>query len=901
MQCPNNSTRVSTGAMAGALPIRARLPVSPSACRGGRLGVFIPSRLAGAPSKRAVAGAPPSPRQAGMTLLEMVIAMAIVVVILTAILPAFRSIRNSWDAKQAAAETLQNSRVLMDHLNYNLSKAVRITDVSDSTETSGYIQFEDNDGNDWRYEIDDSNLVEFGLVGSLSDLAGPVSQLQFTCYDACDLDIPLDISTVDFNDIRFVDVNATLTNSATLGHDEFFTASIYLRTGQGSSGSGCPNLVGWWKLDETSGTIAEDSSDNDNNGVLVHMNPVTDWVTGQIDGALDFDGNNDYVAIQNLYYDVSGYAEVSVTAWIRTSNGGNQIIASYDRNEYWRLEIKGSGAGTGRVGWDVRTSTGQVDYGSITRVDDGMWHHVAGVFDNGTLTIYIDGEPEPSASGGSTFGRGVNTRYGFLGVGSEATTFNGNKGPTNYFNGDMDDVRIYNIALDNDEIKQLLGVVIYKEFDETKVSSDANSITISTPDTNQGDLLIAAVATDGDTSSSLAPPGGEGWTEIDIDDCSNAVTLGAWWKLAGASEPNHTFTWSGAEQAYGWMMRFIGHDSTNPIDACSVNCDSDVAPTSPAVTTTVDNCLILRLGAFDDDDVSTLPEPGNPGLSGHTAITMDKSASGSAGQVTYEGFNEGRQTSSAWWATSVTVPIPSGTSQGDLLVAAVVTDGRTDTSLAPPVGKGWNPIRIDRRGNAVTLGVWWKLADASESPTHQFTWSGGEEAYGWIMRFTGHDATAPIWDRRGGNSNSPICNSVTTTVANTMIVRIGGFDDDDVSIGNTGLSGHTDITMDESSSTGDTCSGGAGYVQQAAIGASGIANFSLTAGEQWRTLTIAIAPAVSGDTVSGGAGCVKQSSASSSGISNFSLGPPPNEAQMITIAIAPNSDSGCTGSGGIQP
>jgi len=65
------------------------------------------------------------------------------------------------------------------------------------------------------------------------------------------------------------------------------------------------------------------------------------------------------------------------------------------------------------------TSSGQVDYGSVTRVDDGRWHHVTGVFDNGTLTIYIDGVAEPSASGGSTFGSG-NTRYGFIGANSEA-------------------------------------------------------------------------------------------------------------------------------------------------------------------------------------------------------------------------------------------------------------------------------------------------------------------------------------------------------------------------------------------------------------------------------------------------------------------------------------------------
>ena len=64
--------------------------------------------------------------------------------------------------------------------------------------------------------------------------------------------------------------------------------------------------------------------------------------------------------------------------------------------------------------------------------------------------------------------------------------------------------------------------------------------------------------------------------------------------------------------------------------------------------------------------------------------------------------------------------------------------------LAPPGGEGWNLISLDANGSNVTLGVWWKLAAASESSTHTFTWTGSEEAYGYIMRFIGHDTTSPV-------------------------------------------------------------------------------------------------------------------------------------------------------------
>jgi len=115
-----------------------------------------------------------------LTLMEMVISMAIMAILFAVLVPQLRAIQNSWDSKVGGAEILQNGRVLIDHLNRNLSKAVRITDVSDSAETDGYIEFEDNASDTLRYDISGSNYVEFGEVGSLNDLAGPVSQLLFT-------------------------------------------------------------------------------------------------------------------------------------------------------------------------------------------------------------------------------------------------------------------------------------------------------------------------------------------------------------------------------------------------------------------------------------------------------------------------------------------------------------------------------------------------------------------------------------------------------------------------------------------------------------------------------------------------------------------------------------------------
>ncbi|MHC4676753.1 MAG: LamG domain-containing protein, partial [Planctomycetota bacterium] len=725
---------------------------------------------------------------------------------------------------------LQNARVLVDHLNRNLTEAARITAVSDFTETMGFIEFEDNDGNNLRYDVDANNYVQFGLIGSLSELAGPVSQFQFTCYDGNDFINP----TTEVNDIRFVKAEATLTNSTVLGRDMTFAAKTYIRTNTVPCTQG---LVGWWKLDETSGLTAADSSGFGNDGTLTNMTGG-EWTTGPVDGGLEFDGNND--AITGIGDCPTG--NFTVAGWAKDTGGSGWKVFYSARQEIWfgvdsdaspRLWCDIGGNGNG-----VKTPAGTWTLNT--------WHHIAVTWDGTTAHLYIDG-----VDMAITYGTPENP----LALAAVIGAWSDNPSDENWF-GTLDDVRLYDRALSAGEISQLVGVV-YKEFTEAKTGSDTTAITLSTPGgTSQGDLLITAVATDGLTKVSLAPPGGEGWTEIYIDDRSNKVTLGAWWKLADASEsPSHQFTWSGPEQAYAWMMRFTGHHPTTPINVWAGDRESSSAPTSPAVTTTVGDCLILRLGGFDDGDITV----DAPGLSGHAAITMDSSG----GQVSYEEFTEKKRSSNG---TSLTIDTPSGTSQGNLLIAAVVTDA--SETISPPGGEGWTLISHESYSSDVTLGVWWKLADASESPTHQFTWGSSEKAYGWMMRFTGHHPTTPInvWGARGGSSSSPDCPSVTTTVADTMIVRIGGFDDDDITIDNPGLSGHTAITMDESGSGSDTCSGGAGYVLQAAVGASGVSEFSLTRSEQYRTVTIAIAPApAADDVVSGGAGCVKQSSAGDSG------------------------------------
>jgi hypothetical protein len=114
------------------------------------------------------------------------------------------------------------------------------------------------------------------------------------------------------------------------------------------------------------------------------------------------------------------------------------------------------------------------------------------------------------------------------------------------------------------------------------------------------------------------------------------------------------------------------------------------------------------------------------------------------------------------------------------------------------------------------------------------------------MRFSNADVASPInaySTSTGAATTTPVCPSVTTTVANAMVLRIGGFDAGRITVDDAGMNGYTTITVDKSNTLSSSgCSGGAAYVTQSTAGGTGTSTFALTMSEEYVTLTIAIAP-----------------------------------------------------------
>jgi hypothetical protein len=236
-----------------------------------------------------------------------------------------------------------------------------------------------------------------------------------------------------------------------LGTDRF-TYTIVDDTGRESKGNIIiylepdDSLRGYWKLDETTGTTAVDSSAFGNNGSLNKDDAAPEWsfdtssVSGQFDGGLELNGPADenYIAVSGLNFSSN---TVTITAWIKRN--GNQ-------NSYAAIVSNRSGEAANfnfisnnKLGYHWNNSHWTWDSGLT--VPNAQWVFVALVIKPTGATIYMDNGTLQSAT--NTTSLSPDSFYGTTYIGRGAN------GGDRYFKGAMDDVRIYNYAMNSSEIQ----------------------------------------------------------------------------------------------------------------------------------------------------------------------------------------------------------------------------------------------------------------------------------------------------------------------------------------------------------------------------------------------------------------------------------------------------------------
>jgi len=200
------------------------------------------------------------------------------------------------------------------------------------------------------------------------------------------------------------------------------------------------DLVAYWAFDEGSGNNIYDISGNDNNGTI---NGAT-WGVGKFGTALQFNGQDNYVEVPSSD-SLEINENVTITAWINWIDAGDTwlgVLANGQQNGPWE-----------NYGLFVNRSsrflyfTLSLDGGHVTQQTPNditvpnEWVHVSASWDGSNARIYVNGQMELEINqSGTLVPPGLPLRIGHR------------NGSPHYFNGTIDEVRIYNHALEEPEI-----------------------------------------------------------------------------------------------------------------------------------------------------------------------------------------------------------------------------------------------------------------------------------------------------------------------------------------------------------------------------------------------------------------------------------------------------------------
>jgi hypothetical protein len=212
-------------------------------------------------------------------------------------------------------------------------------------------------------------------------------------------------------------------------------------------------LVAYWPLDSdtTSWTTntTRDVSGNGNTGAMVRMSATNSSVPGKIGGALKFNGRNHILSSTNPTAISSGTA-YSLAVWLKTAspNSGWACLVAYSHTT--ALQYIGIAVERNKLAFFNKDDVGNTEaLGANVDSKDGKWHHIVGTRNGNSYNIYVDGSNASSAN---------NPTLGTITPNCFSMGFNCHRGGMFYYNGVLDDVRVYNRALSAQEVAQLYSM-----------------------------------------------------------------------------------------------------------------------------------------------------------------------------------------------------------------------------------------------------------------------------------------------------------------------------------------------------------------------------------------------------------------------------------------------------------
>ncbi|MBT4532145.1 LamG domain-containing protein, partial [archaeon] len=224
-------------------------------------------------------------------------------------------------------------------------------------------------------------------------------------------------------------------------------------------------------------THVVDVSGNGNNGTVVGDGDEINATAGKYNGGLNLDGTGDYVDLGAKL--IPADTDFSISSWINLEDydSYNVIVSQYDHNptagRFSFLTTQTTGTLYAHNGATVVTSSSAVGFG---------WHYVALTRSGNTYTIYIDGTDKGSGDSATSIYQGLNTQ---IGIGKDI----------NPFDGQIDEVRIWNRSLSADEVYQRY-VSNLNKFNSTDWGLYVNQSLNATDGLADGDYTYFASAKD---------------------------------------------------------------------------------------------------------------------------------------------------------------------------------------------------------------------------------------------------------------------------------------------------------------------------------------------------------------------------------------------------------------------
>lgn len=213
---------------------------------------------------------------------------------------------------------------------------------------------------------------------------------------------------------------------------------VIINSGQSSGGGGGgiipADYLAYWKLDEGSGTLAADLSSNGLNGNLVG-GPA--WITGQVNGALQFDGVDDYVNVPGYQHPVNN--KLSFALWFKADALDAGVW-------YHAIDMPGRPARIRFQGNTLRFTVAGINLDQ-PGINTGQWYHVAGTWDGIVQKLYVDGVEVGSIDNANTIATpSGNLRLGYQAIGAPLP-----------FAGALDEVLVYSRALTAAEVDGIVN------------------------------------------------------------------------------------------------------------------------------------------------------------------------------------------------------------------------------------------------------------------------------------------------------------------------------------------------------------------------------------------------------------------------------------------------------------